>query len=176
MSLINETITYTSQDLENWKSKKLLNNWKKEFPDLIPTHLFNILDSRQSLNTYCFGELFTGIYYARKGFKFLYEPWIENFLLFRAKIKELKDLQEIFTDIFIQHTSRETYNFIQNNIAQKINKGQPDLFIYDETNSFFAEVKRKGDVVRKEQEFFIKTLDRSGFDLPIKLVSLQRVS
>jgi len=137
MGFTEETIFYTLQDLENWKTKKLLHTWKKEFPDLIQNHLFNILNTRQYLNSYCFGELFTGIYYAKQGYKFLYEPWIENFLL--CESKSLRDIQLQFQNIFLQHAGRETYNFITKTIAPVLKKGQPDLFVYNDRECFFAE-------------------------------------
>lgn len=170
--LIPETIFFSKNNLRDWKNKTLLNKWKQQYPSLIQDHLINKVLNRKIFTTHCFGELFTGIHYAEKGYKFLYEPWIENFLLVEAKRDDLKKLQEKFINIFIEHAGVEVTKFIKNEIAKKINKGQPDLFVYNEAHCFFVEVKRENDVLSEEQKIFANMLNQSNFDLPIKLISL----
>lgn len=148
--MIKETIYFTPQDLDDWKNKTLLKQWKEEYPNLIPDHMFNIFNARKALNTYVFGELFTGIQFAKQGYSFLYEPWIENFLL--TESQGLKDLQVQFQTIFIKQAGKELFDYITNTIKTKINKGQPDLFVYNNSGCFFVEVKRKNECL----ESFIK--------------------
>jgi len=164
------TIYYAEEDINKWKSKSLLKDWKKKYPTLIQDHLFDILNTRESLNLYCFGELFTGVFFAKQGYKFLYEPWIENFLLIESK--KLTTLQLRFQDVFIQYAGKNLFQYITQVIAKQIKKGQPDLFIYNRKECFFVEVKKKGDILRPEQKIFIRELEKYPDPLPIRIVSL----
>lgn len=172
--MFKKTVYFEEKDLAYWKNKSLLKRWKKEYPDSIQNHMFKILNSREKLSMFCFGELYTGIYYAKKGYKFLYEPWIENFLLTKAKMPELKKLQEQFINIFVSYAGQKMFDFIQKNIAKNINKGQPDLFVYKRGDFFFVEVKKEGDSLTKEQKIFIKKIGK--ISLKVKLVSVRKCS
>ncbi len=129
--------------------------------------------SQERLSEYCFGELYTGVHYARKGYKFLFEPWLENFLLKEAKKTELRELQLKFQNIFIQQAGQDVFDFITNVLSKKIDKGQPDLFVYRPNDCFFAEIKRERDSLTKEQEIFSNELKKNRIPVPIRLVTLQ---
>lgn len=165
-----KTIYYSKEDIENWKNKKLLQKWRKQYPSLIEDHYFQIWSNKNKLNSYGFGELYTAVYYARKGYKFLYEPWLENFLLIPSV--KLENIYYRFTETFIKYAGKKTHDFIQSNIASKIKKGQPDLFIYNNDECFFVEVKKKNDKLNKEQKLFINKISGSKYSIPIVLVNL----
>jgi len=174
-----ETIYFQAKDLISWKNKELLEKWKRRYPELIQNHLYQIwrknspLNSRPRLNAYGFGELYTAIHFADRGYKFLYEPWIENFLLDQPRKSKLAELRKSFQETFITHAGREVYGYITQTIANKIKKGQPDLFIYDEKEYFFVEVKKKGDKLTPEQKIFIEELEKFQSPIPIHIVHLK---
>lgn len=170
MEYTTKTVYYSKKDIEDWKNKKLLHKWRKEYPSLIEDHYLQIWSNKNKLNSYGFGELYTAVYHTRKGYKFLYEPWLENFLLIPSV--KLKDTYKKFSKTFIKYAGKKTYEFIQNKIASEIKKGQPDLFIYNEDECFFVEVKKKNDKLNKEQKLFINKLSNSKCSIPIVLVNL----
>lgn len=163
-------IKYSKQDIARWKNKELLKEWESKFPNLISDHLYDILVKRKELNTYCFGELFTGAYFYEKGYKILYEPWLEN-CLFQESIK-LKGLRNRFLEIMSKAIGPEKFKAFSGGLKKKkIEKGQPDLFVYNNKDHFFVEVKREGDKISEEQEKFIGIA--KVFGITVRIVNLR---
>ena len=167
-----ETLTFPKEELTKWKDKTLLYEWKRKYPDLIQVHMFEIFKQKPFLGAYCFGELSVGIYFAKQGYKFLFEPWVEDFLLAPAG-KKLGGLQKKFKEIFINATGQEVYDLITKKIASKQKKGQPDLFVYKDGNHFFAEIKRKYEKLGKEQLKFIGGIFQYKIPIDIKIIYLE---
>lgn len=82
-----EVINYKKSELHDWKEKKLLKKWKDLYPELIHSHMYSLFMNRKSLTSRCFYELYAGVYYVEMGYKFIFEPWFENFLLKPVKKK-----------------------------------------------------------------------------------------
>jgi len=160
--------------LDAVEEKTLLYEWKKEYPDLIQDHMFQIFNQKPILGAYCFGELSVGIYFARQGYKFLFEPWLENFLLAPAG-KKLRELQKRFKGIFINAAGQEIYDLITNKIASKQKKGQPDLFVYKGEECFFAEIKRKFEKLGEDQLKFIGGIFQYKIPIDIKIICLEEI-
>lgn len=159
-------IKYSKQDIAKWKSKELLKDWKFNYPNLISDHLYDILIKRQELNTYCFGELFTGAHFCAKDYKVLYEPWLEN-CLFQDSVK-LRESRKEFIKIMSKAIGPQEFNtFLEELKKRKLKKGQPDLFVYKDNEYFFAEVKREADKITKEQKEFIKIARQFGIKVEI---------
>jgi hypothetical protein len=157
--------------LRNWRDKSLLDQWRLQYPDLICNHYYDIWHKKHSLPSYGFGELWTAIHFASQGYRFLYEPWLENFLLIPSV--KLADLHTQFTQIFIANAGLSLYQFIRDEIARIHTKGQPDLFVYNNDGCFFVEVKRPGDSITQEQQFFINALSTSQYAIPVVLANLK---
>jgi len=84
----------------------------------------------------------------------------------------MAELQQKFQKIFTEHAGKEVFDYISSVIAKEINKGQPDLFIYNDDECFFAEVKKKGDELSYEQIRFIEMMKRYKNRLPVKIIHL----
>lgn len=164
-------IYYNQKNINEWKSKKLIKKWKKEFSALIQNHHYKIcINPENKLPLYTFYEYFTGVYFAKKGYKFLFEPYIENYLLAKYKSKELRLLQQKFLRIVKKVMGKEKFQELRN-ICQNYKTGQPDLFIYHPENKkyFFAEVKSEKDNLREHQDKLIKQFSKI---VPVKIVYL----
>jgi len=114
-----------------------------------------------------FPEYFTGMHYAIKGYKFLFEPYAENFLLVELKKPELKNIQDKFKEILRKVIGEDNF-FYLTRTTKNFKTGQPDLFIYNENigDYFFAEVKFRD----KLQEHQKKLIGLIGKRIPVKLV------
>jgi len=118
---------------------------------------------------YTFPEYFTGMHYTIKGYKFLFEPYLENFLLFDSKKTELKNIQDKFIGILRKVIGDDNFLYLKR-ITKNFKTGQPDLFIYNEDTGdyFFAEVKFS-DKLQEHQKKLIRLI---GKRIPVKLVSV----
>lgn len=164
-------IYYTQKSIGNWKSKELIKKWKKEFPALIQNHHYKIcINPKNKLPLYTFYEYFTGIFFAKKGYKFLFEPYIENYLLTEYKSEELRNLQQKFLRVVRKIIGKEKFQELKN-ICQNYKTGQPDLFIYNPKTKkyFFAEIKSEKDSLREHQNKLIKKFNKI---VPVKIVYL----
>lgn len=164
-------IFYSLEDIQKWKSKELIKQWKKEFPDLIQNHHFNIcVNPKNKLPLYTFYEYYSGIYFAKKGYKFLFEPYIENYLLVQYKSKELKLLRRKFIRVIKKIIGQNKFQKLKK-VCKEFYSGQPDLFIFNPKNNeyFFAEVKSERDRLRKHQNKLIKQFRKIT---PVKIIYL----
>lgn len=168
----NTIIYYTKEYLEKWRDRELIKSWKKQFPDLVQDHHYQILvNAKNKMSVYTFYEYFTGFEYVKKGYKFIFEPYVENFLLQDYKSQEIKNIKSKFICIVKNIIGDDKFEKLME-VCQNYKTGQPDLFIYKEDGSdfFFAEIKSEKDKLRSHQSELISNIQKL---IPVKIINLK---
>jgi len=164
-------IDYFDADLQQWRSRKLIKKWKKQFPDLVEDHHFNsLINPSNKITDFTFYEYFTGFDFVKKGYRFIFEPYVENYLLQNYKSEELRVLKLKFLNAMKDVVGEEKFERLKV-VCHDFKTGQPDLFIYksDGSDYFFAECKSENDKLRPHQNKLINLIKKI---VPVKIVYL----
>ena len=156
--MVELTLIYPRKLLSHWKSGNLHKVWSLEH-----RHLFDAPDleylANQHENGYHFGEWYTAVYFAQRGFDVL----VEKYLAHKTHQRKAKVLRSVL--------KKDGVGLLENCIE---GRGEgPDLFVFDPKQPgfyFFVEVKREDTLKASQQRDIERIQERI---CPVIIVRLQ---
>ncbi len=150
-----QTLKYSQKLREDWIAGSLVPRWAEEYAGLLDQDDVRLATTQPR---YHFYEWLVAIHYYEQGFQVL----IEQYIYARHHRK---------VEILTQHIGAEGVDFLRS--RSKANHAQtPDLFVFNETKRFFAEVKAPRDRFSDNQRRFIEEIE-GEFKEEVVLVWLQ---
>ena len=148
-------LSYPKNLLAGWKSGNLQEEWARQYPKAFDK---NDLHLALSQRRYHFGEWFVAVHFAQMGYRVLVEKY-----LYKNHPKKLKAANLLLPDdkVALLKALRPRHQF-------------PDLLVYNNRESFFAEVKKDSDTLRESQAKFFKRVEKTLMTKVI-LVSLKSI-